>query len=60
MKAKGVDGLILLETNTQPGMTPRRLPEQAQAVGIAFPKLCAGWWRTRHAIVDAPKTAPQG
>jgi D-alanine-D-alanine ligase len=38
---KGVDGLILLETNTQPGMTATSLsPEQGQAVGISFPKLC--------------------
>ena len=34
-------GLILLETNTQPGMTPTSLsPEQAQAVGISFGALC--------------------
>ena len=40
-EAKGVDGLILLETNTQPGMTATSLsPEQGQAVGISFPKLC--------------------
>jgi D-alanine-D-alanine ligase len=40
-ESKGVDGLILLETNTQPGMTPTSLtPEQAQAVGIAFGQLC--------------------
>ena len=39
--ARGRDGLILLETNTQPGMTPTSLaPEQAQAVGITFPELC--------------------
>ncbi len=38
---KGLAGLILLETNTQPGMTPTSLsPEQAQAVGISFPELC--------------------
>lgn len=37
----GLAGLILLETNTQPGMTPTSLsPEQAQAVGISFPELC--------------------
>ena len=36
-EAKGVDGLFLLETNTQPGMTPTSLsPEQAAAVGISF------------------------
>jgi len=38
---RGLDGLILLETNTQPGMTPTSLaPEQAAQVGIAFPDLC--------------------
>ncbi|WP_253195995.1 D-alanine--D-alanine ligase [Roseovarius sp. PS-C2] len=40
-ESRGLDGLILLETNTQPGMTPTSLsPEQAQAVGISFPELC--------------------
>ncbi|WP_261391230.1 D-alanine--D-alanine ligase [Roseovarius atlanticus] len=40
-EAKGLDGLILLETNTQPGMTPTSLsPEQAQAAGMSFPQLC--------------------
>ncbi|WP_299924052.1 D-alanine--D-alanine ligase [uncultured Pelagimonas sp.] len=40
--SKGIDGLILLETNTQPGMTPTSLsPEQAQAVGVSFGQLCA-------------------
>ncbi len=40
-EARGLDGLILLETNTQPGMTPTSLsPEQAQVVGISFPELC--------------------
>lgn len=35
--SKGADGLFLLETNTQPGMTPTSLsPEQAQADGISF------------------------
>ncbi len=38
----GLDGLVLLETNTQPGMTPTSLtPEQAQSVGLSFPELCA-------------------
>ncbi|MGR3626023.1 MAG: D-alanine--D-alanine ligase [Limimaricola sp.] len=42
-EAKGLDGLVLLETNTQPGMTPTSLaPEQAASVGISFPELC-GW-----------------
>ncbi|HKK97664.1 MAG TPA: D-alanine--D-alanine ligase [Marivita sp.] len=40
-EAKGLDGLILLETNTQPGMTPTSLtPEQAQHVGMSFGALC--------------------
>jgi D-alanine-D-alanine ligase len=40
-EARGIDGLILLETNTQPGMTPTSLsPEQAAHVGISFPDLC--------------------
>ena len=40
-EAKGMAGLILLETNTQPGMTPTSLsPEQAQEVGMSFPELC--------------------
>ena len=48
---KGPDGLILLETNTQPGMTPTSLsPEQAQAVGISFPELCA--WMVEDASCD--------
>ena len=39
-EAKGLAGLILLETNTQPGMTPTSLsPEQAAHVGITFPEL---------------------
>lgn len=40
-EAKGLKGLILLETNTQPGMTPTSLsPEQAAECGISFPDLC--------------------
>ncbi len=39
-EAKGLAGLILLETNTQPGMTPTSLaPEQAAADGVPFGKL---------------------
>ncbi len=39
---QGLAGLILLETNTQPGMTPTSLvPEQAAHCGISFPELCA-------------------
>nr|WP_309501965.1 D-alanine--D-alanine ligase [uncultured Roseovarius sp.] len=40
-EARGAAGLILLETNTQPGMTPTSLsPEQAQAAGMSFGALC--------------------
>ncbi|WP_417719931.1 D-alanine--D-alanine ligase [Salipiger sp.] len=40
-EARGLDGLILLETNTQPGMTPTSLaPEQAQVCGMTFGELC--------------------
>jgi D-alanine-D-alanine ligase len=40
-EGRGLDGLILLETNTQPGMTPTSLaPEQAAHAGIAFPEFC--------------------
>ena len=40
-EAKGVDGLILLETNTQPGMTPTSLsPEQAEHAGLSYAQLC--------------------
>ncbi|WP_033073729.1 D-alanine--D-alanine ligase [Sphingopyxis sp. MWB1] len=36
----GMDGLFLLEVNTQPGMTPLSLvPEQARAVGIDYAEL---------------------
>jgi len=46
--ARGADGLILLETNTQPGMTATSLtPEQAQATGMSFPALCD--WMVRDA-----------
>lgn len=39
--AAGVDGLILLEMNTQPGMTPTSLvPEQAAMQGWTFGQLC--------------------
>lgn len=40
-EARGLAGLVLLETNTQPGMTPTSLaPEQAAHCGIGFPDLC--------------------
>ncbi|WP_420863015.1 D-alanine--D-alanine ligase [Algirhabdus cladophorae] len=41
-EARGLDGLVLLETNTQPGMTPTSLtPEQAAHDGLSFAQLCA-------------------
>jgi D-alanine-D-alanine ligase len=37
---QGVDGLYLLEVNTQPGMTPLSLvPEQSRFVGLDYPSL---------------------
>ncbi|MFB2594091.1 D-alanine--D-alanine ligase [Paracoccus sp. p4-l81] len=45
---RGAEGLIILETNTQPGMTPTSLaPEQAAHAGISFPDLCD--WLVRDA-----------
>ena len=39
---EGGAGLVLLETNTQPGMTPTSLtPEQAAHAGLGFGALCA-------------------
>lgn len=47
-EARGLDGLVLLETNTQPGMTPTSLaPEQAAHCGVSFAKLCD--WLVRDA-----------
>lgn len=38
---RGEGGLFVLETNTQPGMTPLSLvPEQARGCGIEYPELC--------------------
>jgi D-alanine-D-alanine ligase len=43
--------LILLETNTQPGMTPTSLvPEQAAYVGMSYAKLCR--WIVEDASCD--------
>jgi D-alanine-D-alanine ligase len=40
-EARGLAGLILLETNTQPGMTPTSLaPEQAAHAGLSFGAFC--------------------
>nr|WP_149788983.1 D-alanine--D-alanine ligase [Lutimaribacter pacificus] len=50
-EARGPDGLILLETNTQPGMTATSLsPEQAQALGMSFGAFCA--WMVEDASCD--------
>ncbi len=50
-ETRGLDGLILLETNTQPGMTPTSLaPEQAAHCGLSFSRLCA--WMTEDASCD--------
>ncbi len=39
--SRGLAGLFILETNTQPGMTPTSLaPEQAAAGGMSFVDLC--------------------
>jgi D-alanine-D-alanine ligase len=44
--SQGVEGLFLLEVNTQPGMTPLSLvPEQARHLGMSYPQLV-------QAIVD--------
>ena len=49
---RGLAGLYLLETNTQPGMTPTSLaPEQAAAAGMDFPALCA--WLVEDALCRA-------
>ncbi|MBW4707837.1 D-alanine--D-alanine ligase [Roseobacter sp. YSTF-M11] len=50
-EARGEDGLILLETNTQPGMTATSLtPEQAQTCGMSLGQLCA--WMVEDASCD--------
>ena len=44
--------LVLLEVNTQPGLTPTSLlPEQAAHCGYSFPQLCA--WMVEHAACRA-------
>jgi len=49
---RGVDGLFLLEVNTQPGMTPLSLvPEQARHIGMSYPALV-------QAIVDEAMAEP--
>ncbi|MDT0682817.1 D-alanine--D-alanine ligase [Roseicyclus sp. F158] len=50
-EALGLEGLVLLETNTQPGMTPTSLtPEQAAHAGIPFGALCR--WLVEDASCD--------
>ena len=50
-EARGLEGLILLEINTQPGMTPTSLsPEQAAMKGISFPEFCR--WIVEDASCD--------
>jgi D-alanine-D-alanine ligase len=49
--SRGASGLFLLETNTQPGMTPTSLsPEQARHAGMTFAGLCD--WIVRDASCD--------
>src|SRR6185295_4283070 len=44
----GTEGLVILELNTQPGMTPLSLaPEQAKWAGLDFPQLVA--WMVENA-----------
>lgn len=51
---RGVDGLFLLEVNTQPGMTPLSLvPEQARHIGMGYAELV-------QAIVDEALRRPHG
>lgn len=47
--SRGLQGLFLLEVNTQPGMTPTSLaPEQAAHVGVDFPALMR--WMVEDAL----------
>ncbi len=48
---RGADGMIVLEINTQPGMTPTSLtPEQARHDGMSFPDLVR--WMVEDASCD--------
>ena len=50
-EGRGRDGLVLLEVNTQPGMTPTSLsPEQAAVCGMGFTELCR--WILEDASCD--------
>ena len=56
---RGEDGLFLLETNTQPGMTPLSLvPEQARHCGIDYAELVE--IIVEDALVHFGKMPPQG
>ena len=58
-RRRGLAGLILLETNTQPGMTPTSLPRTGGAWPASrFPDSAAGSWRTPRAT-DRPARAPR-
>ncbi|AUH33975.1 D-alanine--D-alanine ligase [Paracoccus tegillarcae] len=51
-ETRGLDGLIILEVNTQPGMTPTSLaPEQAAHAGHDFPALMR--WMIEDALCRA-------
>ncbi len=50
-ESRGLDGLIILEVNTQPGMTPTSLsPEQAAHIGLSFSDFCV--WMVEDASCD--------
>ena len=50
-ETRGADGLLVLELNTQPGMTPTSLsPEQARAAGMSFGEMCR--WMVEDASCD--------
>jgi D-alanine-D-alanine ligase len=50
-ESRGLDGLIILEVNTQPGMTPTSLsPEQAAYYDMSFSDFCV--WMVEDASCD--------
>ena len=50
--------LVLLEVNTQPGLTPTSLlPEQAAHLGMSFPQLCA--WMVENAACRGEPAGPR-
>jgi D-alanine-D-alanine ligase len=54
---QGIEGLFLLEVNTQPGMTPLSLvPEQARACGMEYPELVEAI--IAEALADAKASKP--